>query len=274
MKGIIYKYTSPSGKCYIGQTVNENKRKYEHRYNAYYEEGKDYENPFYRAIRKYGWDSFSYEVLNTVYSENIEELTNKLDSLEIYYIGQYDSYKNGYNQTIGGHGLRGNNHPSYGTKLSEDHKKKLKDSVSKQVSQYTLSGKYIGSYDSAAQASLVTNADSSGIIAVCRGKQHTAGGFQWRYGCKEDNIGEVVYEKPTVKKKYGKENPKSKPVYQYTLDYELVRIWESALQAERELGYSSTYISRVCNNKQPFYGKRGQDKYIWRFTPIEYSKDK
>lgn len=23
MKGVIYKYTSPSGKCYIGQTVNE-----------------------------------------------------------------------------------------------------------------------------------------------------------------------------------------------------------------------------------------------------------
>ena len=42
MKGIIYKYTSPSGKCYIGQTVNENKRRYEHRYKAYYEDGKDY----------------------------------------------------------------------------------------------------------------------------------------------------------------------------------------------------------------------------------------
>ena len=27
MKGIIYKYTSPSGKVYIGQTTNEKKRK-------------------------------------------------------------------------------------------------------------------------------------------------------------------------------------------------------------------------------------------------------
>ena len=27
MKGIIYKYTSPSGKCYIGQTIQENRRK-------------------------------------------------------------------------------------------------------------------------------------------------------------------------------------------------------------------------------------------------------
>lgn len=268
MKGIIYKYTSPSGKCYIGQTVNENKRRYEHRYKAYYEDGKDYNNPFYRAIRKYGWDSFKYEILNTVYSDAIEDLTNKLDSLEIYYIGQYDSYKSGYNQTIGGHSLRGNNHPSFGHKLSEEHKEKLKASICRQVSQYSISGEYIDSYDSAAQAGLSTETDASGIIAVCKGKQQTAGGFQWRYGCTTYNIGEVKYKERLGQKKYGKENPRSKQVYQYTLDYELVRIWESALQAERELGYSSTSISRVCNHKQAFHGKKGGDKYIWSFTPI------
>lgn len=177
MKGIIYKYTSPSGKCYIGQTVNEDKRKYEHRYKAYYEDGKDYNSPFYRAIRKYGWDSLKYEVLNTAYSDTIEDLTSKLDSLEIYYIGQYDSYKNGYNQTIGGHSLRGNNHPSFGHKLSEEHKEKLKASICRQVSQYSVSGEYIDCYDSAAQAGLSTDTDASGIIAVCKGKQQTAGGF-------------------------------------------------------------------------------------------------
>lgn len=48
---------------------------------------------FTEQIRKYGWDSFKYEILNTMYSDTIEDLTNKLDSLEIYYIGQYDSYK-------------------------------------------------------------------------------------------------------------------------------------------------------------------------------------
>lgn len=36
-----------------------------------------------------------------------------------------------------------------------------------------------------------------------------------------------------------------------------------------ELGYSSTSISRVCNHKQAFHGKKGEDKYIWSFTPIE-----
>jgi len=33
MKGIIYKYTSPSGKVYIGKTINEKKRLYRHKYD-------------------------------------------------------------------------------------------------------------------------------------------------------------------------------------------------------------------------------------------------
>lgn len=53
-------------------------RKYEHRYKAYYEDGKDYNSPFYRAIRKYGWDSLKYEVLNTAYSDTIEDLTSNV----------------------------------------------------------------------------------------------------------------------------------------------------------------------------------------------------
>lgn len=56
MKGIIYKYTSPSGKCYIGQTINEDRRKLQHKRAAFNENHKEYDKPFYRALRKYGWD--------------------------------------------------------------------------------------------------------------------------------------------------------------------------------------------------------------------------
>ena len=46
--GIIYKYTNKiNKKVYIGQTINESRRKREHR-----EAKGDY--PFHRAIRKYG----------------------------------------------------------------------------------------------------------------------------------------------------------------------------------------------------------------------------
>ena len=268
MTGVIYKYTSPSGKCYIGQTVNETRRKYGHRNNAFNGNHKDYDKPFYRAIRKYGWDSFEYEILNTASADTEKALTDKLDALEIYYIGLYDSYNNGYNSTIGGHSLRGKNHPSYGTKLNEVHKAKLKASRARIVSQYSLDGNYIDTYDSAAQASEVTGADSSRIIAVCRGKQKSAGGYQWRYGFSIESIPAVSYKEPVRVRKFGKDNPRSKTVYQYTLDYELVKIWESGCQAEREAGFDSTKISRVCNHKLPYYGKKNEDKYLWSFSEL------
>jgi len=46
--GIIYKYTSPSGKCYIGQTVNEISRKSKHKNETMLAKTK-----FGTALRKY-----------------------------------------------------------------------------------------------------------------------------------------------------------------------------------------------------------------------------
>ena len=60
MKGIIYKYTSPSGKVYIGQTTNEKKRK-----RVFLNENnEDYAGlKINNARKKYGPKSFKYEVL-------------------------------------------------------------------------------------------------------------------------------------------------------------------------------------------------------------------
>lgn len=52
---------------------------------------------FYNALRKYGYKNFTFEV--------IEECSNDpaiLDERERYWIEFYDSYKNGYNSTLGG----------------------------------------------------------------------------------------------------------------------------------------------------------------------------
>jgi len=49
----------------------------------------------YKAFKKYGLENFSFEP--------IEEIENeKLDEREKYWIDYYDSYKNGYNMTLGG----------------------------------------------------------------------------------------------------------------------------------------------------------------------------
>lgn len=105
IEGVIYKYTSPSNKIYIGQTTNEARRRAEWFYlKMYYShKGTKIDN----ARLKYGPSNFKYEVLERIIYNNIEEATRELDRLEIYYIKLYNSYKNGYNLTIGGSSTRG-----------------------------------------------------------------------------------------------------------------------------------------------------------------------
>lgn len=108
---IIYKTINEiNGKCYIGQTIkplSERKKSHLQRANA----GTDFY--FYRAIRKYGFDNFKWEI--------IEECSSKeeMDEMEYHYIKQYNSFKpNGYNLTWGGEG-------NHGFKHSEESKRKI-----------------------------------------------------------------------------------------------------------------------------------------------------
>ena len=100
MRGIIYKYTNKyNNKVYIGQTVNEEKRR--ERWNSIYPYAGKYIN---RARIKYGVNAFYYEVLAEVYNDNRKILREILNELEIKFIALYNS-KNpnfGYNLTDGG----------------------------------------------------------------------------------------------------------------------------------------------------------------------------
>lgn len=94
----IYKITNlVNGKVYIGQSTNIKKRFTKHRNTAFNPNYLEYDYPLYRAMRKYGIENFSFEVLEEC---NEEELNEK----ETYYIAKYDSRKNGYNQDEGGYG--------------------------------------------------------------------------------------------------------------------------------------------------------------------------
>ena len=92
----IYKITNKiNGKSYIGQSVNILRRWRIHRALAFDPNQKGYEYPLYRAIRKYGLENFSFEVL--------EECDQKeLDKKEQEYILFYNSFGDGYNQNEGG----------------------------------------------------------------------------------------------------------------------------------------------------------------------------
>lgn len=57
----------------------------------------------HQAILKYGGENFTAEVIETV--NDYENLAEKLDTLEQYYINLYDTYHNGYNSTSGGQSI-------------------------------------------------------------------------------------------------------------------------------------------------------------------------
>ena len=103
IKGYIYKITSPSGKSYIGQTINlKDRQRCFYNKNKYYS-GTKMDN----AIRKYGSENFIYEILIHTSSNNKFNLRIVLDSLEKFYIKKFDTYYNGYNMTLGGSGSKG-----------------------------------------------------------------------------------------------------------------------------------------------------------------------
>lgn len=94
----IYKITNQiNGKCYIGQSTNILKRWAEHRNRATSKGSEGYEGHFYRSIRKYGLNNFSFEILEECPKEDLNEK-------EIFYIMKYHSNQKdfGYNLTIGG----------------------------------------------------------------------------------------------------------------------------------------------------------------------------
>jgi group I intron endonuclease len=90
----IYVATSrTSGKSYVGKT----KRPFSYRKRAHQREAEQgSQKKFHRAIRKYGFDDFTWEV--RVVSADI------LDVLEIALIAELDTFQNGYNATTGGDG--------------------------------------------------------------------------------------------------------------------------------------------------------------------------
>ena len=119
-KGIIYVYFNRTKyekegveKYYVGQTVKTMERRAEKDGRKYGTFDETCNSKFTRSIRKWGWNAFEGKVLEEVDEEDLNEL-------EKFYIKYFDSYKNGYNSTIGGEGVRELN--PYATKPEEEMK--------------------------------------------------------------------------------------------------------------------------------------------------------
>lgn len=185
MRGVVYKYTI-NNKSYIGKTLmGERKRINKHKYEALTLKS---DNPFHRAIRKYGWEKTlkSYVVLEEFESDNKDDLQKILYEKETYYIQKLNTLvPNGYNVYA---------------KSSERlmHNYKDKKGMYEKISK-SLKGKYLNGansrkvfcvelnkwFPSVSEAGRQLNIQPSNIQKVCTHYCSTASGYRFTYDEKD-----------------------------------------------------------------------------------------
>lgn len=218
---------------------------------------------FYKALQKYGVNNFYVETLEHITSNDKSDLIKNLNELEKYYIQKYDSFKNGYNSTLGGDGgsgrivskeerrklsefKKGKPHSKEHVKksalghkglvISKDTKDKIKNAHITPILQYSIDGTFIKEWESIKSATDGMGLKSTASIRRClSGKSKQSSGYVWKY----------KYQTAPNKKL------QKRPVLQYTINDELVAEFESAAEAARNVADATDYgIIKCCKNKQ------------------------
>lgn len=188
-----------NNKAYVGVTSKENPN---HRWNS----GRGYkENPyFYSAIEKYGWDGFDHIIIR----DDLSEQDAKQMEIDLISCWKTQDRNFGYNMTSGGDGTP-NYHPTEetrrklsearkkenlseetlrrrseglrGRKFTDDHKRKISQSLSRPIAMYSKDGEYIRSFPSASAAEEELGIGHSHISQCCNGKRATTGGYRWSF---------------------------------------------------------------------------------------------
>ena len=96
ISGIYVVTNQINGKQYVGLSKDCYKRWSDHYSKSYHSTRKDdIEKVLYKAMRKYGRENFSFQILEECSEEN-------LSAREIYWINKLNTYEQGYNETPGG----------------------------------------------------------------------------------------------------------------------------------------------------------------------------
>jgi len=186
--GRIYRVISPSGKSYIGKTINSlDYRKSQHHRSTAGKNSELYDTKFARAIRKYG-ELLEWSILeDDILQENITER-------EMFYIQKFDSVLNGYNISAGGNGgdnitnLSPSKKEAFIKKMSEIIKERWKNATEEQRSRQMTNFQKAGT---AASTGRVPSAET-------RRKRSISGKLAWKHQEREREI---------RREKFTKKNP-------------------------------------------------------------------
>ena len=273
----VYKHTCPNSKVYIGITRC--------RVNDRWKNGLGYEyQVFGRAVRKYGWENITHEVL---YENLTEEEAKKL---EIELIEKFDSKnpEHGYNRTDGGDGVHGYEYPdevrekmsqsakrmwddpemrehltqhlreiskaNVGRKLDPEVVKKRTEQLSIKVDQYSRTGEYIQTFNSLMDAARSIGKDTNAaIVACCKGKRKSYFGFIWKYHGDELTDEQIEWSNR-------RDDSRLREIVMCDDDWNEIRHFPGFHDAGRELGISYKAIHSACQTGRRCGGHR------WRYA--------
>lgn len=261
--GYIYKITSPSGRIYIGKTVD-----FKDRMSSYRCRLACSQPLLNRSFKKYGFENHLIEIIQEGEFEDSE-----LNDLEISKIKEYNSYhlnnKMGMNLTIGGEGVVGlpctpevrakisktklNNTPTekelkarermWGRKINKSDQWLKNNGLARRIPiiQYDLDGNLVREWSGAVEAEGVSGFDRKGVLNSLKKKCISAYGYIWRY--KDDESSLVV----SVNKIKGRRRK--------VINLETNEIYNSVQDAANSIKMASCSLSaRLCGtikNKTP-----------------------
>lgn len=293
MVGIIYKYISPSGKIYIGQTTNEHRRR-----KTFFNVNKKYGgDKIDNARKKHRPENFHYEVLYKEVFSSEKDAQKKLDELEEYYIRLYESYESGYNMTYGGY-------TNIGFRYSDEQKKKmslyrigkkLRARTSKERQRHseimkekwntpeyrTIRENINNSEDHKQKLSVSLGGSNNGMY----GKSHTPESrikmSNSRFGVNNIWYGKIkskeyrdkisggmieYYKNNSVSNETKNKisNSISTPVNQYSINGNFIKTHRSSSLAGDSLGIDPSCIIKVCKGKRKTAGG-----FIWKYAETQ-----
>ena len=263
-QGWIYCITNKiNGKKYIGQTVNWNTRKREHLKYFYTEK-----SALHSAIIKYGVENFEMEQILSFTAINRHVCLELLNWFEIYYIRKYNTltHQFGYNVSEGGKGNPGV-HPSEETRKILSERKRTKEAIEKaiknipdnrrKVLMFDLKGNFIRKFNSITDAIKYFGKNpkyTSGFYAALKDSHHSYCNHLWRYEDSSDYS--MVIESYSDKR--------TKTIYYYTKDKELIASYPSAIEASKQTGIC---IKTINNSLEGECKGRERRSNYWSHTP-------
>lgn len=260
ISGIYYIKNIINKKVYIGESVDIYRRWREHLQDLM--SGIHKNIHLQRAWDMYKEDSFEFRIIE-------ECAEDKLFEREKYWIKFYNAFQNGYNQTEGGEGCLGYKHnceirekmKQIKSQQFQDIKNrealsKAHEFESRPIYQIDFNGNIIKWWQSKNWAAKSLGVNPARIAEALKhtNRKKTYMGYIWIYVDEYDqNTFDLNW--------YVKRNWDYKKFYQYDINYNLIAIWETALDAEA-YGFLKDGIYKVVNKNKTYKGYYWTDKII------------